>query len=144
MLCQASCVHCGANNRKMDDGPIERTNCGLESGVSSIGLNPATVHLNSIFPDLSKLKEKVKERVCMNKDWRNQLGNHDFNSVSVKVYYSYNEKQKQDGKPTMVNAKKEVNWHTDIELNKDGKPMSNKNSQVPKTPVAILTIGDPK
>ena len=65
--------------------------------------------------------------VKTNPDLAAQMGDHVFDVVSVKGYWD----------------NKETNWHQDIQLNQDGTPSSN-NSQIPGTPVAILTFGDTK
>jgi hypothetical protein len=54
----------------------------------------------------------------------------------VKIYYSF-----KDANGKLI--KKETNWHADVSFDANGKP-DKTNSQVPGTPVAILTFGDPK
>ena len=106
--------------------------------ATSMGLNPNTMKTHCIFPELASLVREVT-RVLLTKDstWAAHLKQHPFNFVGIKIYYTY---RKEDG--TLV--RKCTRYHVDVTRNKEtGEPMPN-NSQIPGTPVAILTYGATK
>ena len=109
-----------------------RAACAVGSGAQSIGLDPRTNQLRPFFPELVDLMrcvtKSVREKTC----WKNAH----FNFVSVKQHCTfYNENGKR--------VEKDAKWHVHVALNKNGVPMAN-NSQLPLSPVAILTHGDSK
>ena len=125
-------------NTKAEGQTLRRTAYGTGSGATSIGLNPETMKIHHIFPQLASLVREVT-KVLVSKDsaWARHLEEHPFNFVGIKIYYTY---RKQDG--TLV--RKCTRYHVDVTRNrKTGEPMPN-NSQVPGTPVAILTYGASK
>lgn len=113
-----------------------RTAYGVGSGVSSIGLNPKTMTINAIFPELSEVVEIVSNRVKKEQGMADILTKSPFNFVSVKIYFTF-----LNMKDELVT--KDTGWHVDVTTGRDGKPCRN-NSQKPGTPVAILTCGDRK
>ena len=124
-------LYFGQNFDSTDEGMI-RAAYAVGSGASSIGLDPSTMRIDPFFPRLIELVQQVTVVVRQKTVWKNAW----FNLVSVKIYYTY-----RDEKGKLV--RKTTNWHVDVTLDKKGVPMSN-NSQVPVSPVAILTFGDSK
>lgn len=126
-------LYFGTNIGVANDGlTIRRTAYAVGSGVASIGLDPRENRIFSIFNRLSQLVSSLVEVI------RNKTPHKKFvcNFVSVKVYYWYKNEKGEC-------VKKDTNWHCDITLDKQGKPCSN-NSQVPGTPVGIITFGSKK
>lgn len=116
---------------------VKRAAYGMGSGTSSIGLNPETMRIYPIDAQLEELMDLITAVVASkSKEWKATLECHPFNFVGVKVYFSC-----RDENGRLV--RKTVEWHCDITHNHDGTPCSD-NSQIPGTPVAILTYGDPK
>jgi uncharacterized protein YaiI (UPF0178 family) len=115
---------------------VMRSACGVCSGTSSIGLNPKTYSIHSAPPEIIKLVDTATQALRDNKHWCQQMNDTSFNFCSVKDYCSY-----QDCNGKVI--KKSANWHSDVALTSDGKPQL-QNSQLPGTPVAIFTCGDPK
>lgn len=107
---------------------IVRAAYATNSGASSIGLDPRHATLNYMFPALSNLRDMVRERV--KKHFASSLPNIncDFNHVSVKVYFKGNKTKE----------------HTDIEFNRKHTEPKVGNSQVPSTPVVMVSLGDDK
>ena len=64
------------------------------------------------------------------------MAGRQFDSCSIKVYY-------WTQRPAGNWIQKKVDWHVDVSRNADGIPYTN-NSQVPETPVVILTFGHTK
>ena len=124
-------LYFGQNFDCTDEGMI-RAAYAVGSGTSSIGLDPSTMRIDPFFPRLIDLVRQVTVVVRRETVWRNAW----FNLVSVKIYYSFRD---ENGKL----VRKTTNWHVDVTLDKKGLPMRN-NSQVPVSPVAILTFGDSK
>lgn len=117
---------------------IQRAAYGTGSGATSIGLNPKTMRINPFFSDLTVLVNEVSKLLkSKNPRWKEWLEKYPFNFVGVKVYYSYR-------RPNGELVRKNTRYHRDVTYNCNTKePMSN-NSQIPGTPVAILTCGAPK
>lgn len=116
---------------------VKRTAYGMGSGTSSIGLNPETMRIYPIDAQLQELMDLITEVVAAKSaEWKAVLECDPFNFVGVKIYFSC-----RDEKGKLV--RKTVEWHCDITHNKDGTPCHD-NSQIPGTPVAILTFGDTK
>lgn len=115
-----------------DDFEMERTAYGTGSGTNSIGLDQRTMRIYAFFPKLIDLIASVKKIVTQQTIYKD----FDINFVSVKVYYWVkNEKGKW--------VKKNTEWHCDVERDKYGRVKKN-NSQLPGSPVLILTYGDNK
>ena len=117
------------NEEESSGKTLLRTAYGAGSGVGSIGLDPRKATIFHMFPDLSELRNIVRNKLKAHyKENENFVNvNCDFNHVSVKLYFN----------------NKETGEHTDIEFDCDHNPKVN-NSQVPGTPVAIAMIGDTK
>ena len=121
-------IYFGRNLKKdTATGAIERTAYATGSGFGSIGLDPRTMKLFHMFPELDEMAKLMTDLMNKDPDFEQQMGGRSFDVVSVKGYW--------DGK--------ETNWHQDIQLKADGTPEES-NSQIPGTPVAIVTYGDPK
>ena len=99
------------------------------SGVSSIGLDPRKATIENIFPDLAELMNKVRVRTQKHYATSGQTApTSDFNQVSVKIYFNG----------------KETGEHTDIGYEHGHLTAQKNNSQLPGTPVVILTSGSNK
>ena len=111
---------------------VNRAAYAVGSGVSTIGLNPLTMKVHPFFPRLLHLHSAVTNHVRTKTRWKGAS----FAHCAVKVYYTF-----RDSKHKLV--KKTTEWHVDVTRDANGIPLPN-NSQVPGSPVAILTFGDPK
>ena len=131
-------------NQKTDSVTVDRAAYGQGSGVLSIGLNPNTIRTHPLFLELSTLEGKVRELVNMNPVWKAAMKGRDFNSVLVKVHFGHPDWAKVNGKSVLKTVNKTTEWHTDIDIDANGVPVSKGNSQEPETPVAFLTFGDTK
>ena len=131
-------------NQATDKQTVDRAAYGQGSGVLSIGINPNTIRIYPFFSELSLLEERVRTLVNQNTVWRAAMMGRDFNSVLVKVYFAYPDWEKVKGKSVLKTINKTTEWHTDIDIDSNGIPLSKGNSQVPGTPVAFLTFGDTK
>lgn len=116
----------------VDDFVMERTAYAVGTGINSIGLDPRTLRINPFFPRLVDLTKSIQNLVREKTIYKE----FEVNFVSVKVYYWFRDKNSQW-------VKKDTNWHCDVTLDKNGRPCHN-NSQVPGSPVGILTFGAPK
>jgi hypothetical protein len=124
-------------NLEQNEGLICRTAYAVGSGASSIGLNPLSMKVHVIFPEMAQLMALARDVVMNNTEFAATLRGMQFNFCSVKMYFSYSDK-----KGKMV--RKHTNWHVDVTHNRKTKvPMAN-NSQLPGTPVVITTFGDCK
>jgi hypothetical protein len=120
-----------------DKQGVKRAAYGLGSGANSIGLDPETMKLYPMNALAMKLMEKITPIIKgADPTWNESLEQTPFNFLGVKLYF--NERMENGA---MV--KKTCEWHVDVTHDKEGKPMRN-NSQVPGTPVAILTYGTTK
>ena len=121
-------IYFGEDIQALGDGSIVmRTAYGNGSGSSTIGHDPRHARICEIFPELRTLMIMVGE-VCA--DHYSKIGiqmNTQFNHVAVKLYFN----------------DKDTREHSDIEFDAKHNPTRN-NSQVPGTPVVILTLGDEK
>jgi hypothetical protein len=132
-------VYFGANTSKTNNpNTVKRAAYAFGSGATSIGLDPRTMRLNPLFPDLIKLAKKATEIVNRDPHRRKAMGGKVYNACSVKIYYW----TRRDNKDKTL-VQKTVDWHVDVTRDKAGNPRAN-NSQVPETPVAILTYGTEK
>jgi hypothetical protein len=132
-------VYFGANTSETDNpNTVKRAAYAFGSGATSIGLDPRTMRLNPLFPDLIELAKKATEIVNRDPLWRKAMGGKVYNACSVKIYYWT---RRDNAQRTLVH--KTVDWHVDVTRDKAGTPQKN-NSQVPNTPVAILTYGNEK
>jgi len=106
---------------------------GSGSGVSTIGLDPATRKVfkateNEFAGSFAAIVlDHMEDLMRLDPKYDNQLGDCKLNVLSIKVYW----------------GAKNVNQHTDIDMTKYSGPKKN-NSQKPGTPVFIYTVGDPK
>ena len=136
-------IYLGTNrSANLEDGlaVVERTAYALGSGASSTCLNPETMRIYSMTPELIKLMGLVSQILKdSSQTWEQTLNQTPFNSVSVKLYFSFR-KEKQ-AKTVLV--RKNTGWHADVLYDDKGVGLPS-NSQVPGTPVAILTCGDRK
>ena len=114
---------------------------GFGKGLGSIGLNPETLQIHGFFSELLSLTKFVSNEVNNNKRWKKQMQGRSFDTVSVKLYYSY-KRLKTDG--TEETIWKTVECHTDVTYQDDGVTAKADNSQLPGTPVAMVTFGSPK
>ena len=118
------------DNLIKENNEVMRTAYAQGSGVNSIGLDPRHAKVHHMFPDLSNLRNMVVDAVKQHYAERNEFGiyNCKFNHVSVKLYFD----------------NKKTGFHVDVTHDaKTGKAKTN-NSQMPKTPVAIVSFGDVK
>ena len=130
-------IYFGTNANKLCAKSVKRTAYGFGSGTSTIGLDPKTVRINPFTRDLAEASRVITNIVANTNPQRaKMLKGNSFSFINVKVYYSYKE---TSGKM----EKKSCEWHRDVTYTQTGKPMAN-NTQVPGTPVAILTFGDEK
>jgi hypothetical protein len=130
-------VYYGENKESTNDpNTVMRAAYGFGSGATSIGLDPRTMRLYPFFPDLIKLKKQVTTLVKSDPAWKHAMAGREFDSCSLKVYY-------WTQRPAGNWIQKKVDWHVDVSRNADGIPYTN-NSQVPNTPVAIVTFGHTK
>lgn len=127
----------GANMGKTGDPKtVRRAAYGFGSGATSIGLDPRTMRLNPFFTELLDLTQRMEKLLRMDPQWKKALGKNTLNSCAAKAYYwTKNEAGK--------NVRKAVNYHVDVNRNAAGIPDSN-NSQVPDTPVVMVSFGDEK
>jgi hypothetical protein len=127
----------GTNVSKAEEW-IERTAYAVGTGTYSIGLNPITRKVHSIFHEMSQLMALVNSVVRKKPSLACLFTpTQYFNHCSVKIYFTYRD----------LNGdlkRKQTDWHTDVSYDKvTGEPKPD-NSQVAGTPVAIATFGDPK
>ena len=123
-------IYFGDNIEKVNNKDnVKRYAYAQGSGVKSIGLDPKYAVVHHIFPELSALRDIVKNVLVRYYDEMGEkdLFDCDINFVSGKGYWN----------------KKHTNLHTDIEFDKWHQPKFN-NSQKPNTPVVIVSFGDPK
>jgi hypothetical protein len=123
-------------NKEVKGDLVLRTAYAVGSGVTSIGLDPSTMKVHALFPEMSELMGMAHEAVMTNPKVAHTMQDKYFNFCSVKIYFSF-----RDEKGKLV--RKNTNWHVDVTSDKQGKPLPN-NSQVPGTPVVIATFGDTK
>ena len=123
-------------NVAVKDNTILRAAYGAGSGGSSIGLNPKTMRVYPFFPDLTELMNFATRMLQDDPDWGDIMEVHPFNFCNVKVYYPY---RNADGNL----VKKTTEFHCDV-TRSDDNTAKDDNSQLPGTPVAILTFGDQK
>ena len=134
-------VYVGENVEKTKDpATIIRAAYAFGSGVASIGLNPKTMRLYPFWPDLVTLANHVTKVIHSRQEWKDQMQGQRFNVCSIKIYY-WVTRVSTNGEKYRV--RKCVKWHVDVERNVKGEPKTN-NSQVPDTPVAIVTYGSEK
>jgi hypothetical protein len=126
----------GVNLRHEEGRAICRAAYATGSGASSIGLNPKTMTINHIFGELADLMHWANEKVLLEQEFVQTMRGKAFNFCSVKMYFTY-----RDVQGNLV--WKDTQWHVDVTTSANGMPKSN-NSQVPGTPVAIVTFGEPK
>lgn len=123
-------------NKSVGEMGIQRFAYGTGSGSSTIGLDNSTMKIHQMTGTLIELSAEVTKLMAADDNWRMWLCRNPFNVCAVKVYY-----MTEDGNGETF---KKTGFHGDVTYNKrTGKPMSN-NSQVPGTPVAMLTFGDAK
>jgi hypothetical protein len=117
---------------------MERTAYGLGSGALTCGLNPDTMKIHPMPPELVVLRnEATKILSSKSEKWKKVLTENPLNFCNVKHYYSY---RHRNGKL----VKKRIGWHGDCSYNRNTKkPLSN-NSQVPGSLTVLLTFGAPK
>ena len=85
---------------------------------------------------ISLTTEVTKVLSVADPEWAKLLTKNPINGINVKVYYSY-----KHGDKTIC---KKTGWHADVTYNgKTRKPILN-NSQIPGSPVALLTFGSTK
>jgi hypothetical protein len=101
------------------------------AGTSSIGLNPYTMKVHGIFPEMAQLMGLAHDVVMKDAAFAPTMAGRVFNFCSVKIYFAYQDK---NGKW----VRKYTNWHLDISHNKNTKEPLSTNSQVPGTPVVII------
>gem|GEM_PF-7000049 len=107
---------------------MERTAYANGTGSLTIGLDPRHTRIYKIFPALDRLKRIVNWAVNDHYRQKGEKFDYVFNHVSSKLYF--------DGKKTPP--------HTDIAFSYDHSSPKQHNSQMPNTPVAIITIGADK
>ena len=124
------------NNQKENGLVVSRASCGFGSGKASIGLDPRTMRIHSPFGKSLDLTDLVTRAVKEEKAWAERMKGRCFNCCSIKVHYKCKDQNNN-------NVSKTTEWHVDVTMDKEGVPKTN-NSQVPGTPVAILTFGEEK
>jgi hypothetical protein len=127
----------GANMAKTKDPKtVNRAAYAFGSGATSIGLDPRTMRLRPFFSDLLDLMRRLEKLIRKDPHWDKALGKNALNSCAAKAYYwTKNEAGK--------NVRKAVNYHVDVNRNAAGIPDKN-NSQIPDTPVVMVSFGDEK
>ena len=117
---------------------LDRAAYATGTGASSIGLNPETMKIYPVFPELRKLMRLASKIVKReSKVWKKEMNKNggEFHACGIKLYYSFMENG--------VLVTKTTNWHMDVTLDENGIPTDN-NSQIPGSPVVIFTFGDKK
>jgi len=118
------------DNLLLKGNKMVRTACAQGSVVNSIGLDPRYAKIHHLFPQLSDLQKLVITAVKQFYTDNNEFGIFycELNHVSVKLCFN----------------DKKTGWHVDVTQDKaTGKAKPN-NSQMPNTPVAIVSFGDAK
>ena len=118
------------DNLVLKGNKMVRTASAQGSGVNSIGLDPCYAKVHHLFPQLSDLQKLVITAVKQFYADNNEFGIFycEFNHMSVKLYFN----------------DKKTGWHVDITQDKaTGKAKPN-NSQIPNTPVTVVSFGDAK
>lgn len=111
-----------------DNDTIERTAYGIGTGLLTTGLDQRK---HKVFPFPTKLKQIrdiVEDQVSKHYAEQGLDLNCKFNHCAIKIYYN----------------NKEVGLHTDVTFNRSHTAPTPDNSQIPKTPVAIITFGAKK
>jgi len=118
------------DNLLLKGNKMVRTAYAQGSGVNSIGLDPRYAKVHHLFPQLSDLRKLVIAAVKQFYADNNEFGLFfcEFNHVSVKLYFN----------------NKKTGWHVDVTQDKATRKAKTNNSQMPNTPVAIVTFGDAK
>jgi len=118
------------DNLLLKGNKMVRTAYAQGSGVNSIGLDPRYAKIHHIFPQLSDLRKMVIAAVKQFYADNNEFGIFycEFNHVSVKLYFN----------------DKKTGWHVDVTQDKATGKAKENNSQMPNTPVAIVSFGDAK
>ena len=123
----------GDDRDLLPNGNSNRYSCGMGSGATTIGLYQPTMLINAMYPQLRELMDLVTKAMS-EKDplYAKMLKKHPFNVVSIKAYYWY---LNENG----VLERKTLRWHSDV-VYINGVPCP-QNSQIPGTPVGLLTHG---
>ena len=124
-------------NRGVGVQGIQRYAYGTGSGSSTIGLDSTTMRIHQMTGTLIDLSAEVtKLMAAKSSNWAEWLSRHPINVCAVKAYY-----MTEDGNGETF---KSTGFHRDVTYSKRTRqPMTN-NSQVPGTPVAMLTFGATK
>ena len=129
-------IYFGANVAKTRN-TLERPAYGFGTGSSTIGLNPRTMRINPIFPTMAKFMAKITDVMEKQRpEWKDSLDKFPINFCGFKAYFSVRIKDNKW-------ERKSCEWHRDVTHTNRGKPLQN-NTQIPGTPVFILTYGDEK
>jgi hypothetical protein len=127
----------GINTENTEDPTtVNRAAYGLGSGATSIGLDPRTMRLNPFNTELMNLRDRIHKILIKDPTWKAAMKGKSLNSCSAKMYYWIVNEAGKD-------VRKDVKYHVDVTRNSNGVPDKN-NSQVPDTPVVIVTFGDEK
>ena len=118
-------VYFGRSIGKASNGVVQRFAYGTGTGTQTIGLDPQTLRFNDYLDTFDEILKKIPD-----------VDHKSFNAVSVKIYY---------GLRNGVNSSRIKTTNRHVDVNYQGKDQPAKeNSQVPGSPVLILTFGGPK
>ena len=130
----------------IDANHVVRHSYASGSGNNTIGQNPKTRQLKPWKPEFDRLLEIGIKSLQATKELYSEEEKEEIitklrncNAASAKWYFEV------DGTDAVPKTAKETKWHTDMLLNKsNNRPVRNKNSQEPNTPVMIFTFGGKK
>ena len=129
-------IYFGTNSSK-NHTTLKRPAYGFGTGSSTIGLNPRTMRIHPIFPTMATVITKITDVVAKQRpEWRDSLEKFPINFCGFKAYFSVKNKNNEW-------ERKSCEWHRDVTHTNKGKPLRN-NTQIPGTPVLILTYGNEK
>ena len=118
-------VYFGRNFGEASNGVVERFAYGTGTGTQTIGLDRQTMRFNHYLEEFDKILEKIPG-----------VQQSSFNVVSVKIYYGLRQGVK-------AFRTKQTARHVDVNYRRKDAP-AKENSQVPGSPVLILTFGGEK
>ena len=118
-------IYFGRNVGKASNGVVKRFAYGTGTGTQTIGLDPQTMRFNEYLDTFDEILKNIPK-----------VDPKSFNAVSVKIYYGLR-------KGVKTARVKDTKLHVDVNYQGQDQP-SKENSQVPGSPVLILTFGGRK